>query len=230
MRSGTDRSQASFHNYPANVRALLWERVSSNTSLCFTIQSGPNAGLTLSGWRLQVRKEDTYIIAKTVGGIWKTSLHGDVAWRHAMTREHVDSGAPPQLTGDRAAWRFTPTEYVNGQRLAFVVATARSCFRPETLDTREAQIPVEDRWDRLYLAKVWMTEAGSDKDLSTHPDLLGDPFTMSSGRRVWLTFDVEETTAVPAEPIADSVILLPQWPEKRSVFAPGLLAVGARWR
>jgi len=153
VRSGTDRSQASFHNYPANVRALLWERVSSNTSLCFTIQSGPNAGLTLSGWRLQVRKEDTYIIAKTVGGIWKTSLHGDVAWRHAMTREHVDSGAPPQLTGDRAAWRFTPTEYVNGQRLAFVVATARSCFRPETLDTREAQIPVEDRWDRLYLAK-----------------------------------------------------------------------------
>lgn len=197
----------------------------------FTIPSGPNAGWTLAGWRLWVSGEETYITAKTVGGVWKTSLHGDVAWRHAMTREHVESGRLPLLQGseDRATWKFSPTPFIDGTRLAFVVAAARSCLRPGKLDAREAQIAVEDRWDRLHVAKVWMTEARADTGLAEHPRLLGDPFALSNGRRVWVTADAEAVASAEPEPVADSVILKPLWPEEHDVAAPGLLAVGARW-
>lgn len=148
-----------------------------------------------------------------------------------MTREHVESGRPPLLpaSGDRASWKFSPTPFIGGRRLAFVVGAARGCLRPGKLDARELHIAVEDRWDLVTVAKVWMTETGADTGLAEHPRLVGDPFLLSSGRRVWVTADTEFVASVEPEPIPDAVIVKPLWPEEHDVAAPALLAVGARW-
>ena len=129
---------------------------------------------------------DSPIDDQQVGGIGKASLHADESWRVAMTREHQDSGKAPILTdGHRyAQWEFTPTDFEDGGRLAFVIATFRNALVREQLDPRDTVVEVGDRWDRLTAIYVWMTEPGVT--LKAH-NIIGGPLALSSGRRVWVT-------------------------------------------
>jgi hypothetical protein len=126
----------------------------------FTINEGPNAGLTSGGWRVWVNKEDTYITPAEAGDTWKCSLHADAAWRWAVTTEHLRSSNPVWTEPDRAPWKFKPTDFVNGRRLAFVICTFRHALLPLALKPKDLHIPFEDRWDRAILANIWMAEPG----------------------------------------------------------------------
>lgn len=82
--------------------------------------------MTAEGWRLWVHGDDTYVADKATGARWKTSLHGDVAWRLAVTQEAMARDAAPIPPGmDRAPWKFDPPPFANGGRLAFFVAATR---------------------------------------------------------------------------------------------------------
>ena len=190
----------------------------------FTITDGANAGLTSGSWRLWVRKEDTYIAPAHLGGMWKCSLHGDVAWQWAVTKEHAESGRLPVWTGqDRAPWKFEPTPFVSGGRLAFVICTFRNALLPLPLDPEDVHIRVEDRWDQVTLGCLWMTEPGT----SLEGDRLVDrPLTLQSGRRVWLTAKTEALTNGEPEPLAVSSMLEPAIPGVHDVSAPGVFHRG----
>src|SRR5687768_13810239 len=97
----------------------------------FGIDEGENAALVSAGWRLWVNGEDTYLTAKSLDGTWKLSLHGDAAWRLAVTKEHQQQAERPVwMDTDRAPWKFEPTPWAQGRRLAFVVAVARGALMP----------------------------------------------------------------------------------------------------
>lgn len=214
------RSARRFHAYADLVAR-------QRLRFAFTLTEGPNAGLSCSGWRLWVNREDTYITAKSLEGKWKTSLHGDEAWQHAVTIEHLRSPNPVYNRPDRAAWKFTPTVFQNGGRLAFVIAVTRGALLPQTADAREHHIPVADRWDQVTKACVWMTEP--DVDFASAM-LLGGPLRLASGRRVWLAYGVEMLPGgnEPEEPCIGAMVQ-PMSPEADGVAAPGLLLRGVRW-
>lgn len=192
-------------------------------AFAFTIEDGRDRGLTSGGWRVWTRHEDTYIVATSLGHVWKTSLHGDSAWRLAVTQEHLATENPVWTERDRAPWKFAPTPFVDGLRLAYVVAACRHALLPRALDLKEVQIRVEDRWDQLTMAKIWMTEPGLTFDA---PRLIGGPLPLASGRSVWVSADVEELPGGEPEPIAVSSMIEPLWPEEHGVPAPGLLLKG----
>ena len=194
----------------------------------FEITEGPNAGLRSSGWRVWTNNEDTYITASTFGQVWKGSLHGDVAWRWAMDKNHVQSGRAPTLPKghDRAPWTWEPTPFVNGVRLAFAIAVTRGAMLDRPADPKDQhRIVVEDRWDQLTLAKIWMTEPGVDLPIDP---LLDQPMELSSGRRVWITAGWEELSDGEPEPLCAGAIVEPYTPGVQDVRAPRLFVRGLR--
>lgn len=189
----------------------------------FTIAEGPNAGITCGGWRVSVHGEGTYISSTAVGGIWKTSLHGDAAWRLAVTKEHFASSTSVYNGPDRAPWKFQPTKFVSGKRLAYAIGVFRHALRPESIDPKEVQIAVNDSWNELTVAYIWMTEPGVEL-LSDR--LVGGPLLLKSRRSVWVTAGVEEIGDMKPEPVARSTFAEPVSPEVNGVLAPGVLVRG----
>lgn len=194
----------------------------------FGIDEGPNAGLVSAGWRMWVNRDDTYLTAKSFEGTWKVSLHGDVAWRLAVTSEHQQQSEHPVWTDhDRAPWKFQPTPWAEGRRLAFVVAIMRSALLPGSLDQDSVRIPVSDRWNELTSAFVWMTEHGVSLD---DPGVLAPPLVLRNGRQVWLTQNREQLDLPDSpEPPSVGASVEPLWPERHDVSAPGILLRGVHW-
>jgi hypothetical protein len=62
---------------------------------------------------------------------------------------------------DRAPWKFAAPTFVDGVQEAFVVATVRAAARPVESGSRDAMVPVEDRWDRLTGVRVLVTDPQS---------------------------------------------------------------------
>lgn len=194
----------------------------------FTISEGPQAGLTNGGWRLWVKGEDTYLTNRAFGDVWKLSLHGDAAWQFAVTSEHVQAGAPvvPSAREGRVFRTFAPPPMQDGGRFAFALAVPRGVLRPDRLDPRELHIAVEDRWDRLTVARVHMTEPGVD---FVPARLVAGPLPLASGRQVWLSARAEEVRPAPPAPPPDNAIVEVWSPETHDVAAPGLFLRPANW-
>lgn len=192
----------------------------------FTIPEGPNAGLTCNGWRLWVSGEDTYIAAVSLQGSWKVSLHADEAWQLAVTKEELAKVRPVYAGRERAPWRFRPTPFVDGRRLAFVIAVCRSALLPGRLVERERHIAVADRWDQLTMAYVWMSEP----EVEVHGARpVGGPLPLASGRRVWVTAHTQRLESGEAEPPAVASMVEPMWPPEHDVAAPGIMLRGVRF-
>ena len=194
----------------------------------FRIEDGPNTGLCCGGWRVWTHGDTTYITAKSLGDTWKTSLHGEGPWQHAVTKEHLhDAERPVWSEPDRAPWKFQPPPYVDGKRVAFVVAVTRAALLPGELDPSEHVITVEDRWDRLTSVFVWMTEPGIAFD---EPGLFAGPLLLTTGCRVWLEQNQEalDGKTEPETPCV-GVMIEPMNPETHDVVAPGFLLRGVRW-
>lgn len=193
----------------------------------FTIRDGGRKYWTSGSWRLWVHKEDTYIASAGLSSTWKTSLHGDDSWRIAITSEHANSDNPviDPIIG-RSAWEFAPTEFKRGRRLAFVIAPMRATYLPPLagIKTDEYHIGVNDSWDEVTVAYIWMTEPGVDLD---EPRIVGEPLNLASGRRVWLSAGVEQLEQ-PMEPDVAGTMLEPLLPERHGVPAPGLIVRGYR--
>ncbi|WUA08674.1 hypothetical protein OG225_02710 [Nocardia sp. NBC_01377] len=192
----------------------------------FTIREGQHAGWTSGSWRVWVNKEDTYIAAASIGGIWKASLHGDVAWRIAQTSENARSENPiidPSI--GRNLWEFDPVPFEDGGRMAFAIAPLRASYLPREIDTKDVHIAVEDRWDQIAVAYVWMTEPGIDFDADRR---VGGPLTLTSGRRVWVSAGTEQVDQLEEYDIVGSMIE-PTIPGKHDVAAPGFVVRGLRW-
>jgi hypothetical protein len=191
----------------------------------FTIPAGPNAGLTSGSWRVWTNGEDTYIAAAALGHMWKASLHGDIAWRIAVTSENVLSDDPVLPSWhDRAPWKFAPTKFAEGRRLAFAIGVLRGALGPYPLDVKDLHIAVDDRWDQVTVGYIWMTEPGVD--LGQVSRLVGDPLSLASGRRVWLVAGTEEIPGGEPEPQAAGSMIEPRLPETHEVSAPGFLVRG----
>lgn len=191
----------------------------------FALLGGPNDGLRCGGWRVWTKAEDTYITDKNLGDTWKVSLHGDEAWRVAMTSENEASENPVLPKGhDRALWKFTPPPFVDGQQLAFVVAVTRGALRPEPVDPNEMVVEVADSWDRITGVYLRMTEPGVALD-GSHL-VLGRPLPLDSGRQVWLTVYSEPIEPAEPEPVPVSAMIEPMSPETHDVTAPGLIVKG----
>ena len=192
----------------------------------FSITQGPSAGVRCAGWRVWCKGEDTYITSKSLDGKWKTSLHGDVAWRTAATQENMRSDQPVlPADHDRAAWKHQPTPFMDGVRLAFVVGATRAALRMAPADAREIDVECLDQWNSIQLVKVWMAEVG----VSPAPKaLIGKIMTLTSGRTVWLEAAnqvVPEWSATPRTP-AWGVVARPLDPKTHDVSAPGILLTG----
>lgn len=194
----------------------------------FTITEGPHAGLLCGGWRVWCTGEDTYITSKTLAGTWKTSLHGDEAWRTAVTSENMRSDSPSLPPGlDRAPWKYDVPPFLNGKRLAFVVAAARSAMLPGQKSRKEIQIPIEDKFNIIQLVRIWMTEPGVTLE---GLDFIGNPLRLRSGRRVWLDTVAESilgSDTSPEEPATGSIVEV-LTPDSHGTRSPGLLVKGFR--
>jgi hypothetical protein len=183
-------------------------------------------GETHSGghFRIWCNKDDTYIAERGTGALWKTSLHGDAAWRTAETAESFTSDRP-MLNGspDRAPWKYTPTPFVGGRRLAYVIACTRGAMMPEQVKASYSIIPVADRWDQLTKANVWMSEANITPD---DEGRIGPRLSLQSGRSVWVTPAVEYIPPIEPEPTPATTLLRPMIPGKDDVRYPGVIVVG----
>jgi hypothetical protein len=139
---------------PVNVARCYMAR-RNTLRYAFAITQEPNAGLRCGGWRIGRTREDTYITATSVGGLWKASLHGDASWRVAVTEENQRSDNPGLAGGHRnAPWKFDPTDFKNGRRLAFAIAVTRAALTHESVMANESVIEVEDRWDGVAVLYV----------------------------------------------------------------------------
>jgi hypothetical protein len=200
--------------------------VTSRLRYAFAVTRGLDAGRRCGGCRIWTHRQNTYITAKTFGGVWKTSLHADESWRLAVTSEHEKSGNQPVVPGGRrdTPWKFSPTEFDGGGRLAFVVAVTRNSLIPQPIDPRETVIEVEDRWDRMTMLYVWMTEPGVTLE---SPGPVGGPLLLLSGRQVWVTSGDEVTAPYEPEPMPAGLMIQPLSPGKEDqVSAPGFLVRG----
>jgi hypothetical protein len=190
----------------------------------FQIVDGPNTGLNSGGFRVWVNGNDTYIASKEIGGKWKASLHDDEAWRLAQTSEDVNSDSPVLPAGhDRALWKFTPPEFVEGKRRSFAVGATRGSLLPLAPDRKALVVTIPDRWDTIGMVYVWMTLPGVDFD---DRGLLADPMTLANGRRVWVTARIEPIDEIDPEPLPVSAMIEPLWPEEHGVPCPGMLLRG----
>jgi len=207
----------------ANVARMIKSVAKPKIRFAFTIAEGPNAGLTSGSWRVWVSKEDTYIAAAEIGGMWKCSLHGDDAWQWAITQEEAASDDPVWVGADRAPWKYKPPPFLNGHRLAFVICTFRHALLPRDIDPHDVHIRVEDRWDQVTLACIRMTEPG----FTVSDDrIIGGPLALASGRQVWVTAKTEPLPGGEPEPQAISSMLEPAIPGAHDVAAPGVFHRG----
>lgn len=193
----------------------------------FTIREGQYQHWTAGSWRVWVNKEDTYITSKTLGSTWKASLHGDESWRIAMTSEHANSPKPlidPAI--GRNLWEFDPTPFEDGKRVAFCIAPQRSTYYPvKDLPTTDAHIGVRDSWDEITVAYVWMTEP----DVTIEDGrIIGEPLTLSSGRKVWVVAGVEPCIQKEDYDVVGAMVE-PLIPGEHDVSVPGFLVRGLRW-
>ncbi|MDR7188273.1 hypothetical protein J2Y46_001089 [Microbacterium sp. BE35] len=190
----------------------------------FRITSGPHTGLTVGQFVVWCHGEDTYIADAGVTS-WKTSLHGEVAWRTAETKEsNLSPDARLPAGVDRAPWKYAPPEFVDGHRRAFVIGAYRSALGHWPVPARYETIEVADRWDELTKANVWMTQPGFD--VPAPPDRVGPTLELTNGVRVWVGRGREELEASDPEPVPVSAILEPQVPGVHDVTAPGILIRG----
>jgi hypothetical protein len=191
----------------------------------FRLADGPTAGLSCGGWRVWTHAEDTYITAKSLRDTWKVSLHGDEWWAAGVTKENSLREDTVLPTGHpRAVWRFHPTAFVDGHRVAFAIGIFRHALLPEQMDSQEHVIDVPDRWDILSLALIRMTEPDVDPDPTWN--LVGGPLSLASGRRVWVTSHAEEIPPGEPEPMATSSMIEPWTPETHDVASPGWIVKG----
>lgn len=191
----------------------------------FRVTEGPNAGLSCGGWRVWTHDEGTYITATSLNDTWKVSLHGDEWWAAQVTAENAARADTILPAGQpRAMWRFQPTAFVDGHRVAFAIGALRHALRPERVDDRETVIDVPDRWDVLSLALVRMTEASVELDPAW--PLVGGPLTLTSGRRVWVTSHADPVTPTGPEPVPESTMIEPWTPETHDVISPGWIVKG----
>jgi hypothetical protein len=190
----------------------------------FGINEGINSGLRCGEFRVWCSRDDTYIAERHTAGIWKASLHGDVAWRTAETRESFEShdarlkGAP-----GRAPWEYQPTSFDGGRRLAFVIGMTRVAMMRESPADRYLLMPIQDRWDRLWTANIWMSEPGA---LPNEVDRVGPVLRLANGRGVWVVAGSEALPAIAPEPLPTSTMIKPLSPEYDGVRAPGWMVVG----
>ncbi len=190
----------------------------------FTIRDGVNAFKTRGPWKISVNREDIYITAAEFAGTWKVSLHGDEAWRIALQKENYLSASPLLPRGtDLAVWRFPPTPFVNGRRKAFAIMAMWSALLSRPRRQKDVHIEVDDRWDIATVAYVWMTVPGVDLN---EPRIVGEPLTLGSGRRVWLTARVEDVPGGVPEAEADGVLAEPRLPEQHGTSCAGYLLRG----
>lgn len=191
----------------------------------FEISSGDGPGLSVGQFRIWCHGDDTYIADAGVPQ-WKTSLHGDVAWRTAETKESHTSPAPllaPHT--DRAPWKYTPPPFVAGHRLAFVIATTRGALGPWPTPERYERVEVRDRWDELTKVEVWMTSPGVA--IPADQSVLGTTLHLANGTQVWARVSREPIDPIAPEPVPASAVLAPQVPERDGVSAPGVILRGA---
>jgi len=192
---------------------------------CFRMTATDGVELSCGGWRLWTHGEDTYLTSKSLDGSWKVSLHRDAWWASAITGENSrrpDSVLPEGH--ERTMARYTPTQFIDGRRTVFAIGAFRHAMLPEMQDPREVRLEVPDRWDRLTLALVRMTERG----ISPSPEwtVVGNPLPLTSGRRVWLTHSIEEIPSIDEEPPAVGRMAELVQPETHDVASPGWLIKG----
>lgn len=190
----------------------------------FAITQGDSAGLQCGHFRVWVHGDDTYIADVGLAGIWKTSLHGEVAWQTAETKEsHLSTNPMLVPTGDRAPWKYDPPAFEDGRRLAFVIGVTRTAMRPGTAaPARYEVIEVSDRWDQLTKANVWM----SVPPVAPDPHHIGPVLTLANETQVWVTRGEEPMDESTPEPPPDSTIAEPQIPGLHDVIAPGMIIRG----
>jgi hypothetical protein len=121
-------------------------------------------------------------------------------------------------------WRFDPTPFEDGHRIAFAVCVFRHALRPDSVDERETVIDVADVWDQATLALVRMTEPHVEPDPAW--DLVGGPLALSSGRRVWVTSHRESIAPMDPEPLAAGAMIEPVNPKTHGVASPGWFVKG----
>ncbi|NYF15991.1 hypothetical protein HDC37_000805 [Microbacterium sp. AK009] len=197
---------------------------SPRVRFAFRITDGPNAGLTVGRFIVWCHGNDTYIADGDVPS-WKTSLHGEVAWRTAETKESnrsTDARLPEGV--DRAPWKYAPPDFVGGHRRAFVIGVTRGALGRWTVPDRYETIQVRDRWDELTKANVWMSQPGTD--IPDPPERVGPVLELTNGMRVWVGRGSEELEAIDPEPVPVSAIIEPQIPGVDDVTAPGILIRG----
>lgn len=197
---------------------------SQRIRFAFRILSGPNVDLTVGRFVVWCHGDDTYIADADVPS-WKTSLHGEVAWRTAETKESnrsADARLPEGV--DRAPWKYVPPEFVNGHRRAFVIGVTRGALGKLPVPARYESIEVPDRWDQLTKANIWMSQPGAP--IPDPPDRVGPVLELANGLRVWVGRGSEEIEAIDPEPIPVAAIFEPQNPGVEDVTAPGILIRG----
>lgn len=193
------------------------------TRFTFTIAEGPNAGLTTGAFKLWTRKEDTYLAPVELGGIWKLSLHADSVWRWAVTQEHLAAPDPIVPGPGRMAFDYEPVEFENGGRLAFTICAFRHALLPLPLDEKALHIKVNDSWQEVTLAGIWMTEPGVEFAPQRQ---VGEPLTLVSGRRVWVSAWTEPLPNGVPEPQAVSSMIEFAMPDEHGVDGPGVFLRG----
>lgn len=189
----------------------------------FTIAEGPNAGLTTGAFKLWTSKEDTYLAPVELGGVWNLSLHADSVWRWAVTSEHMTTPNPIVPGPGRMAFDYEPVEFEDGRRLAFTICTFRHALLPRELDVKALHVRVDDSWQEVTLAGIWMTEPGVELERSRP---VGDPLMLDSGRRVWVSAWTESVPDGEPEPQAVSSMIEFAMPDKHAVRGPGVFLRG----
>lgn len=113
--------------------------------------------------------------------------------------------------------------------MAFAVGVTRGSLRPADPEAAldSDTVVVEDRWDLVTVAQIWMTEPG----VMLEPGLahIGPPLPLRSGRQVWVTASWENVPPIEPERIPDVAIMTIVRPEEADVPSPGVKMVGANW-
>ncbi|GGU71481.1 hypothetical protein GCM10010275_01990 [Streptomyces litmocidini] len=95
---------------------------------------------------------------------------------------------------------------------------------PAPIDSNDVHIAVEDRWDQITMAQIWMTEP--EVALPDGVRLIGGPMPLVSGRNVWVTAETQEVPGEEEGRVASGIMAQALLPGTHDVSAPGLLLRG----